>query len=93
MTMAEASDYKSGVWDLHSIFNQGEQAIANEDCLQIPLYQRDYQWIEENLESLLFGIVDDFHRHSQNSNLTFLGSIILAKGNPPSGFTGGGLKK
>ncbi|EJB59096.1 DUF262 domain-containing protein [Helicobacter pylori] len=49
---------------------------------QIPIYQRPYQWTEENCEKLLDDLFEDYEKDSESDY--FCGSLVLVKSDPNS---------
>ncbi|WP_080333322.1 DUF262 domain-containing protein [Helicobacter pylori] len=49
---------------------------------QIPIYQRPYQWTEENCEKLLDDLFEDYERDGESDY--FCGSLVLVKSDPNS---------
>lgn len=49
---------------------------------QIPIYQRPYQWIEENCEKLLDDLFEDYEKDGKSDY--FCGSLVLVKSDPNS---------
>ncbi|UOR72068.1 DUF262 domain-containing protein [Helicobacter pylori] len=49
---------------------------------QIPIYQRPYQWTEENCEKLLDDLFEDYEKDGKSDY--FCGSLVLVKSDPNS---------
>ncbi|WRA10213.1 DUF262 domain-containing HNH endonuclease family protein [Helicobacter pylori] len=49
---------------------------------QIPIYQRSYQWTEENCEKLLDDLFEDYEKDGKSDY--FCGSLVLVKSDPNS---------
>ncbi len=49
---------------------------------QIPIYQRPYQWTEENCEKLLDDLFEDYEKDGESDY--FCGSLVLVKSDPNS---------
>ncbi|MGN8465823.1 DUF262 domain-containing protein [Helicobacter pylori] len=49
---------------------------------QIPIYQRPYQWTEENCEKLLDDLFEDYEKDEKSDY--FCGSLVLVKSDPNS---------
>ncbi|MGL2399715.1 DUF262 domain-containing protein [Helicobacter pylori] len=49
---------------------------------QIPIYQRPYQWTEENCEKLLDDLFEDYEENRESDY--FCGSLVLVKSDPDS---------
>ncbi|GAA7543079.1 DUF262 domain-containing protein [Helicobacter pylori] len=49
---------------------------------QIPIYQRPYQWTEENCEKLLDDLFEDYEKDGKSDY--FCGSLVLVKSDPDS---------
>ncbi|WRA14586.1 DUF262 domain-containing protein [Helicobacter pylori] len=57
-------------------------ATEFEAYYQIPIYQRPYQWTEENCEKLLDDLFEDYEKDRESDY--FCGSLVLVKSDPNS---------
>ncbi len=56
--------------------------LKDELYYQIPIYQRPYQWTEENCEKLLDDLFEDYEEDRESDY--FCGSLVLVKSDPNS---------
>ncbi|WQU79500.1 DUF262 domain-containing protein [Helicobacter pylori] len=56
--------------------------LEKELYYQIPIYQRPYQWTEENCEKLLDDLFEDYEKDRESDY--FCGSLVLVKSDPNS---------
>ncbi|WP_231263692.1 DUF262 domain-containing protein [Helicobacter pylori] len=56
--------------------------VGNDTYYQIPIYQRPYQWTEENCEKLLDDLFEDYEEDRESDY--FCGSLVLVKSDPNS---------
>ncbi|WQX88293.1 DUF262 domain-containing protein [Helicobacter pylori] len=61
---------------------KGILATEFEAYYQIPIYQRPYQWTEENCEKLLDDLFEDYEEDRESDY--FCGSLVLVKSDPNS---------
>ncbi|MGL2781284.1 DUF262 domain-containing protein [Helicobacter pylori] len=59
-----------------------KNTLKDELYYQIPIYQRPYQWTEENCEKLLDDLFEDYEKDSESDY--FCGSLVLVKSDPNS---------
>ncbi|MDW3559305.1 DUF262 domain-containing protein [Helicobacter pylori] len=59
-----------------------KNTLKEELYYQIPIYQRPYQWTEENCEKLLDDLFEDYEKDSESDY--FCGSLVLVKSDPHS---------
>lgn len=59
-----------------------EDILKDELYYQIPIYQRPYQWTEENCEKLLDDLFEDYEEDRESDY--FCGSLVLVKSDPNS---------
>ncbi|WRA40655.1 DUF262 domain-containing protein [Helicobacter pylori] len=59
-----------------------KNTLKEELYYQIPIYQRPYQWTEENCEKLLDDLFEDYERDREGDY--FCGSLVLVKSDPNS---------
>ncbi|WQV70126.1 DUF262 domain-containing protein [Helicobacter pylori] len=59
-----------------------KDTLKDELYYQIPIYQRPYQWTEENCEKLLDDLFEDYEKDSESDY--FCGSLVLVKSDPNS---------
>ncbi|MGL2356783.1 DUF262 domain-containing protein [Helicobacter pylori] len=59
-----------------------KNTLKEELYYQIPIYQRPYQWTEENCEKLLDDLFEDYGEDRESDY--FCGSLVLAKSDPNS---------
>ncbi len=59
-----------------------KNTLKEELYYQIPIYQRPYQWTEENCEKLLDDLFEDYERDEKSDY--FCGSLVLVKSDPNS---------
>ncbi|WQW55155.1 DUF262 domain-containing protein [Helicobacter pylori] len=59
-----------------------KNTLKEEFYYQIPIYQRPYQWTEENCEKLLDDLFEDYERDRESDY--FCGSLVLVKSDPNS---------
>ncbi|EMH23120.1 DUF262 domain-containing protein [Helicobacter pylori] len=59
-----------------------KNTLKEELYYQIPIYQRPYQWTEENCEKLLDDLFEDYEKDSKSDY--FCGSLVLVKSDPNS---------
>lgn len=59
-----------------------KNTLKEELYYQIPIYQRPYQWTEENCEKLLDDLFEDYEKDSESDY--FCGSLVLVKSDPNS---------
>ncbi|GAA8631817.1 DUF262 domain-containing protein [Helicobacter pylori] len=59
-----------------------KNTLKEEFYYQIPIYQRPYQWTEENCEKLLDDLFEDYEEDRESDY--FCGSLVLVKSNPNS---------
>ncbi|MGN8417640.1 DUF262 domain-containing protein [Helicobacter pylori] len=59
-----------------------KDTLKDELYYQIPIYQRPYQWAEENCEKLLDDLFEDYEKDSESDY--FCGSLVLVKSDPNS---------
>ncbi|RKU91944.1 hypothetical protein DB721_08030 [Helicobacter pylori] len=60
-----------------------KNTLKEELYYQIPIYQRPYQWTEENCEKLLDDLFEDYEKDKEESDY-FCGSLVLVKSDPDS---------
>ncbi|GAA6897038.1 hypothetical protein HpKG12_05440 [Helicobacter pylori] len=49
--------------------------VGNDTYYQIPIYQRPYQWTEENCEELLNDLFENYEDHGEDDY--FCGSLVF----------------
>ncbi|MDU9790797.1 DUF262 domain-containing protein [Helicobacter pylori] len=59
-----------------------KNTLKEEFYYQIPIYQRPYQWTEENCEKLLDDLFEDYEEDRESDY--FCGSLVLVKSDPNS---------
>lgn len=59
-----------------------KNTLKEEFYYQIPIYQRTYQWTEENCEKLLDDLFEDYEEDRESDY--FCGSLVLVKSDPRS---------
>ncbi|WQS41384.1 DUF262 domain-containing protein [Helicobacter pylori] len=59
-----------------------KDTLKDELYYQIPIYQRPYQWTEENCEKLLDDLFEDYEKDSESDY--FCGSLVLVRSDPNS---------
>ncbi|MGL2594654.1 DUF262 domain-containing protein [Helicobacter pylori] len=59
-----------------------KNTLKEELYYQIPIYQRPYQWTEENCEKLLDDLFEDYEKDRESDY--FCGSLVLVKSDPNS---------
>ncbi|EMJ40956.1 hypothetical protein HMPREF1432_00651 [Helicobacter pylori GAMchJs114i] len=59
-----------------------KNTLKEELYYQIPIYQRPYQWTEENCEKLLDDLFEDYEEDRESDY--FCGSLVLVKSDPNS---------
>ncbi len=59
-----------------------KNTLKEEFYYQIPIYQRPYQWTEENCEKLLDDLFEDYEKDRESDY--FCGSLVLVKSDPDS---------
>ncbi|MFP6266870.1 DUF262 domain-containing protein [Helicobacter pylori] len=59
-----------------------EDILTDKRYYQIPIYQRPYQWTEENCEKLLDDLFEDYEKDGKSDY--FCGSLVLVKSDPNS---------
>ncbi|ENH58942.1 hypothetical protein HPHPA11_0068 [Helicobacter pylori Hp A-11] len=59
-----------------------EDILKDKLYYQIPIYQRPYQWTEENCEKLLDDLFEDYEEDRESDY--FCGSLVLVKSDPNS---------
>ncbi|MCQ2652086.1 DUF262 domain-containing protein [Helicobacter pylori] len=59
-----------------------KNTLKEEFYCQIPIYQRPYQWTEENCEKLLDDLFEDYEEDRESDY--FCGSLVLVKSDPNS---------
>ncbi|RVZ52441.1 DUF262 domain-containing protein [Helicobacter pylori] len=59
-----------------------KNTLKEEFYYQIPIYQRPYQWTEENCEKLLDDLFEDYEEDRESDY--FCGSLVLVKSDPRS---------
>lgn len=59
-----------------------KNTLKEEFYYQIPIYQRPYQWTEENCEKLLDDLFEDYEENRESDY--FCGSLVLVKSDPRS---------
>ncbi|NHB14726.1 DUF262 domain-containing protein [Helicobacter pylori] len=59
-----------------------KNTLKEEFYYQIPVYQRPYQWTEENCEKLLDDLFEDYEEDRESDY--FCGSLVLVKSDPNS---------
>ncbi|WRF16991.1 DUF262 domain-containing protein [Helicobacter pylori] len=59
-----------------------KNTLKEEFYYQIPIYQRPYQWTEENCEKLLDDLFEDYEEDRESDY--FCGSLVLVKSDPHS---------
>ncbi len=59
-----------------------KNTLKEELYYQIPIYQRPYQWTEENCEKLLDDLFEDYEKDREGDY--FCGSLVLIKSDPNS---------
>ncbi|MFP6170587.1 DUF262 domain-containing protein [Helicobacter pylori] len=59
-----------------------KNTLKEELYYQIPVYQRPYQWTEENCEKLLDDLFEDYEKDRESDY--FCGSLVLVKSDPNS---------
>ncbi|WP_187945952.1 DUF262 domain-containing protein [Helicobacter pylori] len=59
-----------------------KNTLKEELYYQIPIYQRPYQWTEENCEKLLDDLFEDYEKDTESDY--FCGSLVLVKSDPNS---------
>ncbi len=59
-----------------------KNTLKEELYYQIPIYQRPYQWKEENCEKLLDDLFEDYEENRESDY--FCGSLVLVKSDPNS---------
>ncbi|PDX53229.1 hypothetical protein BB482_07550 [Helicobacter pylori] len=59
-----------------------KNTLKEELYYQIPIYQRPYQWTEENCEKLLDDLFEDYEKDRKSDY--FCGSLVLVKSDPNS---------
>ncbi|GAA9233572.1 DUF262 domain-containing protein [Helicobacter pylori] len=59
-----------------------KNTLKEEFYYQIPIYQRPYQWTEENCEKLLDDLFEDYEEDRESDY--FYGSLVLVKSDPNS---------
>ncbi|MGL2820310.1 DUF262 domain-containing protein [Helicobacter pylori] len=59
-----------------------KDTLKEELYYQIPIYQRPYQWTEENCEKLLDDLFEDYEKDRESDY--FCGSLVLVKSDPNS---------
>ncbi|MFP6075750.1 DUF262 domain-containing protein [Helicobacter pylori] len=59
-----------------------EDILTDKRYYQIPIYQRPYQWTEENCEKLLDDLFEDYEEDRESDY--FCGSLVLVKSDPNS---------
>ncbi|GAA8180285.1 hypothetical protein HpBT138_10040 [Helicobacter pylori] len=59
-----------------------KNTLKEEFYYQIPIYQRPYQWTEENCEKLLDDLFEDYEEDRESDY--FCGSLVLVKSDPDS---------
>ncbi|GAA8613047.1 DUF262 domain-containing protein [Helicobacter pylori] len=59
-----------------------KNTLKEEFYYQIPIYQRPYQWTEENCEKLLDDLFEDYEEDRKSDY--FCGSLVLVKSDPNS---------
>ncbi|WQS71647.1 DUF262 domain-containing protein [Helicobacter pylori] len=59
-----------------------KNTLKEEFYYQIPIYQRPYQWTEENCEKLLDDLFEDYEQDRESDY--FCGSLVLVKSDPNS---------
>ncbi|GAA7992478.1 DUF262 domain-containing protein [Helicobacter pylori] len=59
-----------------------KNTLKEEFYYQIPIYQRPYQWTEENCEKLLDDLFEDYEENRESDY--FCGSLVLVKSDPNS---------
>ncbi|RKV54721.1 hypothetical protein DD793_00045 [Helicobacter pylori] len=59
-----------------------KDTLKEELYYQIPIYQRPYQWTEENCEKLLDDLFEDYEENRESDY--FCGSLVLVKSDPNS---------
>ncbi|MFP6285668.1 DUF262 domain-containing protein [Helicobacter pylori] len=59
-----------------------KNTLKEELYYQIPIYQRPYQWTEENCEKLLDDLFEDYEEDRESDY--FCGSLVLVKSDPDS---------
>ncbi|WQV45697.1 DUF262 domain-containing protein [Helicobacter pylori] len=59
-----------------------KNTLREELYYQIPIYQRPYQWTEENCEKLLDDLFEDYEKDRESDY--FCGSLVLVKSDPNS---------
>ncbi|WQZ97428.1 DUF262 domain-containing protein [Helicobacter pylori] len=59
-----------------------KNTLKEEFYYQIPIYQRPYQWTEENCEKLLDDLFEDYEKDGESDY--FCGSLVLVKSDPNS---------
>nr|WP_237419594.1 DUF262 domain-containing protein [Helicobacter pylori] len=59
-----------------------KNTLKEEFYYQIPIYQRPYQWTEENCEKLLDDLFEDYEEDRESDY--FCGSLVLIKSDPNS---------
>ncbi len=59
-----------------------KNTLKEEFYYQIPIYQRPYQWTEENCEKLLDDLFEDYEENRKSDY--FCGSLVLVKSDPDS---------
>ncbi|WRA20304.1 DUF262 domain-containing protein [Helicobacter pylori] len=59
-----------------------KNTLKEEFYYQIPIYQRPYQWTEENCEKLLDDLFEDYEKDRESDY--FCGSLVLVKSDPNS---------
>ncbi len=59
-----------------------KNTLKEESYYQIPIYQRPYQWTEENCEKLLDDLFEDYEEDRESDY--FCGSLVLVKSDPNS---------